>query len=102
MRGLVLTAVLALALGANEARAQSTTGTISGRVVDSQNLALPGVTVTATSPNLQGERDAVTTTTGDYRDLAVAAGHVRRDVSASRLPERPEDRQPRADASGDH
>ena len=36
--------------------AQSTTGTISGRVVDAQGLGVPGVTITATSPNLQGSR----------------------------------------------
>src|SRR5574341_1416559 len=41
-------------LGAAAAYAQSTTGTISGRVVDAQGLAVPGVTITVTSPNLQG------------------------------------------------
>jgi len=46
--------------------AQSTTGTISGQVLDSQKLALPGVTVTATSPNLQGNRETVTSENGDY------------------------------------
>ena len=48
------------------AGAQSTTGTIRGRVVDSQGLALPGVTVTAASPNLQGQRTTVTSSNGDY------------------------------------
>jgi hypothetical protein len=48
------------------AAAQSTTGTVSGRVTDAQNLALPGVTVTVTSPNLQGAREAVTSENGDY------------------------------------
>ena len=48
------------------ASAQSTTGTISGRVVDSQGLAIPGVTVIATSPNLQGTRETVTSANGDY------------------------------------
>jgi outer membrane receptor for ferrienterochelin and colicin len=46
--------------------AQSTTGTISGRLTDAQGLALPGVTVTATSPNLQGPRETVTSENGDY------------------------------------
>ena len=46
--------------------AQSTTGTISGRVVDSQGLPVPGVTVVATSPNLQGTRETVTSGNGDY------------------------------------
>jgi hypothetical protein len=48
------------------AYAQSTTGTISGRVVDAQGLSIPGVTVVATSPNLQGTRETVTSENGDY------------------------------------
>ncbi len=55
--------VLALAVGAS---AQTTTATISGRVLDSQGLPVPGATVTATSPNLQGAREAVTSENGDY------------------------------------
>ena len=46
--------------------AQTTTGTISGRIVDSQGLALPGVTVTVTGPNLQGTLTVVSTENGDY------------------------------------
>src|SRR5687767_2668342 len=48
------------------AGAQSTTGTISGRVVDAQGLPIPGVTVIATSRNLQGTRETVTSANGDY------------------------------------
>ena len=55
--------VLVLAAGAS---AQTTTGTISGRIVDSQGLALPGVTVTVTGPNLQGTLVVVSTGNGDY------------------------------------
>jgi hypothetical protein len=51
---------------AGAANAQSTTGTISGRVVDAQGLPVPGVTVVATSPNLQGTRETVTSENGDY------------------------------------
>ena len=51
---------------ASAASAQSTTGTISGRVVDAQGLPVPGVTVLATSPNLQGTRETVTSENGDY------------------------------------
>jgi outer membrane receptor for ferrienterochelin and colicin len=61
--GLGLTAVL---LYAGLAQAQSTTGTISGRVIDLQQAAVPGATVTVESPNLQGVRMAVTSETGDY------------------------------------
>src|SRR5258708_18581042 len=42
------------------------TGTISGKVSDQQGLALPGVAVTAQSPNLQGSRSVTTSTNGDY------------------------------------
>lgn len=42
------------------------TGTISGQITDPDNLPLPGVTVTAASPGLQGLRTAVTSQNGDY------------------------------------
>jgi outer membrane receptor for ferrienterochelin and colicin len=48
------------------AAAQTTTGAISGRVVDSQGLALPGVTITVAGPNLQGTLTAVSAENGDY------------------------------------
>lgn len=54
--------VLALAAGA---AAQTTTGTISGRVLDTQRASLPGAIATAKSPNLQGTREAVTSENGD-------------------------------------
>jgi outer membrane receptor for ferrienterochelin and colicin len=46
--------------------AQTTNGTISGHVVDTQGLSLPGVTVNAASPNLQGIRSVTTSENGDY------------------------------------
>ena len=42
------------------------TGTLSGHVTDPDNMALPGVTITASSPVLQGVRTAVTSANGDY------------------------------------
>ncbi|MCG3194991.1 MAG: hypothetical protein DIJKHBIC_04259 [Thermoanaerobaculia bacterium] len=42
------------------------TGTISGRITDQEGQGLPGVTVTAKSPALQGSRSAVTNVNGDY------------------------------------
>jgi hypothetical protein len=42
------------------------TGTIRGVVHDEQGLAVPGVTVTVTSPALQGPRTAVTDSTGGF------------------------------------
>ena len=46
--------------------AQTPTGTITGRVNDPSDLAVPGATVTIASPNLQGTRSAVTSVNGDY------------------------------------
>jgi Carboxypeptidase regulatory-like domain/TonB dependent receptor len=65
VRSWLLLAVALLAL-AGVATAQTVNGTISGHVADAQNLALPGVTVTAASPNLQGVRTVVTSENGDY------------------------------------
>ncbi len=42
------------------------TGTLNGRVAETEGLALPGVTVTAKSPALQGIRTAVTNMNGDF------------------------------------
>lgn len=58
--------VVAACVMGSTAGAQSTTGTISGRVVDTQGLGVPGVTITATSPNLQGSRETVASGSGDY------------------------------------
>lgn len=67
MRKLTLfLAVAMLVLASAAGMAQTTTGTIRGRVVDAQGLALPGVTVNVTSPNLQGVRTVVTEANGDY------------------------------------
>jgi hypothetical protein len=54
--------------------AQNPTGTISGKVQDPEGLAMPGVTVTATSPNLQGVRTVVTSENGDYIFPLLPAG----------------------------
>ncbi|MCC6132789.1 MAG: TonB-dependent receptor [Acidobacteria bacterium] len=42
------------------------TGTITGRVADQEGQGLPGVTITAKSPALQGSRSAVSNVNGDY------------------------------------
>ena len=59
---LVVAFVLALT---GLAAAQSTTGTLTGRIVDSQGLAVPGATVTITGP--QGARSEVTDSTGRFQ-----------------------------------
>src|SRR5262245_10790855 len=63
----VLVALAALLAVAGTAAAQGNpTGTISGHIVDDQGLAMPGVTVSASSPALQGVRTATTSANGDY------------------------------------
>src|SRR5215472_123800 len=51
-----------------------TTGTIEGTVTDQNGGVLPGVTVEATSPNLQGSRTATTGPDGRFRFVSVAPG----------------------------
>jgi outer membrane receptor protein involved in Fe transport len=63
MRYLAWSFVLTLAAGVS-AFAQETTGTISGRVVDAQQLAIPGATVTVTG--VQGAKTVVTDGEGRY------------------------------------
>src|SRR5262245_36431439 len=58
------TAVLLLTLLTAAAHAQSTTGTIAGRIVDAQGLVIPGVTVTAAGP--QGTQTSVTDAEGRF------------------------------------
>lgn len=58
--------VASLLLLASDAMAQ-TTGRIEGRVVDSSGAVIPGVSVRATSPNLQGARSAITDADGRFR-----------------------------------
>lgn len=50
------------------------TGTISGQIVDPSGAALPGVTVTISSPRLQGVRTVVSTNHGDYIFPVLPAG----------------------------
>src|SRR5260370_30142507 len=57
-------ALTGFALITAAAHAQSTTGTISGRIVDAQSFTMPGVVVTATRP--QGAKSAVTDAQGRF------------------------------------
>src|SRR5215472_17279197 len=50
------------------------TGTIRGSVKDAQGLAVPGVTVTATSPALQGPRTTVSSSDGEFTIAALPPG----------------------------
>ncbi len=63
--GLVL--VFAALVAAPPALAQNPTGNLTGSVTGPDGAAMPGVTVTANSPNLQGARVGVTGPNGTYR-----------------------------------
>lgn len=54
--------------------AQNPTGTLSGSVTDSDGANLPGVTVSVTSPMLQGTRTAETGVNGAYKLAFLPAG----------------------------
>ena len=60
---LAFVVMLELAM-ASVAAAQETTGTIAGRLLDAQGLAVPGVTTSVTGP--QGARTTVTDAEGRY------------------------------------
>ena len=63
LRNVVIILGLAL-LAAGPLAAQETTGRIEGRIVDTQSLPVPGVTVAATGP--QGAKSTVTDTDGRF------------------------------------
>jgi len=54
--------------------AAQTTGSVVGRVRDTNGTALPGVTVEASGPALQGTRTAVTESDGSFRFPLLAPG----------------------------
>src|SRR5262249_7314586 len=72
----VLGVLLVLMLGVvTTAGAQTTTtGRIIGTLSDQQGAVVPGATVTATSPQLQGERTSVTDSAGEFRFLTLPPG----------------------------
>ena len=59
-------AIASLTLQASVVLAQTTTGSLSGQVVDRTDLPVPGVTVTVQSPSLQGVKTTTTSEHGDY------------------------------------
>jgi hypothetical protein len=74
-----LAAAVWLMLGSASAGQGVQTGTIHGTVTDQQNLTMPGVAVTVTSPALLGDREAVSNGVGRYTLSALPAGeyHIR-------------------------
>jgi outer membrane receptor for ferrienterochelin and colicin len=61
-----LSLFVSLVLLAHLARAQNPTAIVTGTAKDANGQPLPGVTVTARSPALQGTRTTATNTNGDY------------------------------------
>src|SRR5688500_4872827 len=70
----VLVAALLLPVAALGQSVGATTGAINGRVVDSSDSVLPGVTVTISSPQMQGEQTAITNAEGNYRFPGIPPG----------------------------
>jgi outer membrane receptor for ferrienterochelin and colicin len=66
LKTLLATLLVAVAVATPAFGQGNPTGNISGKVVDPAGLMLPGVTVTATSPALQGVKTTVTSENGDY------------------------------------
>ena len=62
------------AIAATPARAQQTTGNITGRLTDDQGSAVPGGTVTATNPATGFTRTSVSDGEGIYRLTALPVG----------------------------
>ena len=62
---------------ASQVLAQNPTASLKGRVSDDGGGGLPGVSVVATSPNLQGERRTTTGNNGDYKLAFMPPGEYR-------------------------
>jgi hypothetical protein len=75
--------IAALAVPAVFAQVSSTTGALIGTVTDQSGAPLPGVTVTVTSPNLQGPRTAVTDASGSYVLPVLPPGTYRAEYALS-------------------
>jgi hypothetical protein len=68
---------------ATGAFAATTTGTLLGIVTDADGSALPGVTITISSPALQGTRTATTTAAGEYDLRLLPPGTYRAEYDLS-------------------
>jgi hypothetical protein len=74
---LFLTLGLAVLLLVPAVSAQTTRGAIIGSATDDNGAALPGVTVTITSPDLQGEQVTVTDGSGNFSFRVIPVGIYR-------------------------
>ena len=76
MRKPILVVALLLAAGL-DASAQEFTGSIYGRIVDSTNALLPGVSITVEGAAIQGQRATESEANGSYRILNLPPGEYR-------------------------
>jgi hypothetical protein len=76
-RTAIIALLLTLAVVSTTLSAQTPTGKMFGTVTDEQGVALPGVSVEATSPKLVGKAAAVTDENGVYRIFALTPGLYR-------------------------
>src|SRR5262249_1442255 len=74
MRRYLLSSVVLLLVASASAIAQQTTGNITGRVLDQQGAAMPGVSITAKHPATGLTRSEVTDAEGVYRVTALPVG----------------------------
>lgn len=73
----VMLAMVTMLVAAPALRAQNPTGTVTGTVTGPDGQPLPGVTVTLTSPSLQGARVTTTGVNGAYHQPLLPAGDYR-------------------------
>ena len=71
---LVLVLALSSVAGAFAQTVSTTTGAINGKITDSSGAVLPGVSVSITSPSMQGTRTDTTGPDGIYRFSAIPPG----------------------------
>jgi hypothetical protein len=74
MKRIILAALVLACAVANNAAAQQTTGNITGRIVDAQGSAVPGVTVTGKNTQTGFTRTDVSDGEGIYRLTALPVG----------------------------
>lgn len=74
IKAILMAALMFMAFSSLALSQSRETGAIEGTVVDDQQTPLPGVSVTASSPNLMGTRSAVTDVNGRFRIPALPPG----------------------------
>src|ERR1044071_7794974 len=74
MRRILFGSILLLLMSSASAFAQQTTGNITGRIVDDQGAAIPGVSITAKNPATGFTRTETSDAAGVYRLSALPVG----------------------------